>query len=80
MKLPESLFKEWTALASGARFWGVPIEEFSKEELIAISAYGWKQLEEMRNQGARDRSFLLGISYRRSEYGNQGNAAASRVA
>lgn len=40
-KLPESFVRKGLDLAKGAQFMGHPLEQFSRDELIAVAAMGW---------------------------------------
>jgi hypothetical protein len=40
-----SLPKEWFEEAEGATIFGVPILEYSFEEVCAIAAHGWKMFQ-----------------------------------
>jgi hypothetical protein len=39
--------KEWFKEAEDATFLGRPFSEYSKEELSAIAAHGWKMLQDL---------------------------------
>lgn len=42
MLLPESFVKKNLELAKDARFMGIPLEELSRDELIAVAVAGWE--------------------------------------
>ena len=42
MPLNQSVIDRGTALAKGATCYGVPLEDMTREELLAVAALGWK--------------------------------------
>lgn len=47
-KLPESFYKENREILNGAKFYGVPIEEMDRDDLLAI--IGWFSENERKRQ------------------------------
>ena len=58
-KLPKSYVEKGLELAKGASFFGVPIEDLTRDELIACAANGWQEVSNIREEGARQRNFLM---------------------
>jgi hypothetical protein len=58
-RLPAKFLEDGLALAQGANFMGVPFEDFTKEELIAIAAKGWHLMDKTRTERLRGMLDLL---------------------
>lgn len=56
-KLPKKCMDEWTALAKGAHFLGYPLEDYSREELLAIAAAGWSAEKRAREEAIKQFEF-----------------------
>ncbi|WP_236175352.1 hypothetical protein [Pseudomonas pseudonitroreducens] len=56
-KIPEHILKRGLAMASGSTVFGVPLEELSKDELMAVAALGWSNY----NREIRLEAMLAGI-------------------
>lgn len=59
MKLSEDFVKRGMEKAKGAVIYGVPIEEMTRDELIACVVAGFSLAETERNEAARRAEFLL---------------------
>jgi hypothetical protein len=59
MKLPEDFVTEKLKKAKGCTFFGVPVEQLSKEELIAVAVTGWRAWEKAVDENQRDRDFFF---------------------
>lgn len=58
-RLPESFVRDALEKAKGSLFMGIPINQLTRDELIAMAVSGWKAWEGGMEQGKRDREFLL---------------------
>lgn len=63
--IPKKIIDEYLPMARGASFFGEPIEDMSREELMALVAYAWKQMEVERNRrcGEFSKSNILGVGH-----------------
>lgn len=59
--IPKSFVDENLAEAKGCSFFGVPIENLSRDELVACAVVGWKAKEANVIESARQRDFLLSL-------------------
>ena len=59
--LPDSFLKKGLELSKGCKFIGIPLEDFTKEELLAIAVMGWKAEQNAREQGLHDVEFLMSL-------------------
>ena len=57
-RLPEKFIKDGLALSEGALFMGRPINELTREELIAVAAKGWKAYSDQLQDGIRTMDIL----------------------
>lgn len=62
MAIPRNFVESNLEKAKGALFFGVPIEEMTRDELIACCFAGWQGLSDQREEHARQLAFLSGIS------------------
>jgi hypothetical protein len=56
-KLPKGYVEKGLELAKGASFFGVPIEDLTRDELIACAINGWQEVSNVREEGIRQRNF-----------------------
>jgi hypothetical protein len=61
-RLPEHFVNEGLKLAKGAMIFGVPLEELSRDELLAVAAQGWKAEENAREEGAKRLKFAFDLN------------------
>lgn len=58
LKLPENLFNEYFEKSKNCVFCEIPLSEFSKDELIAITAFVCDQIEIAKKDYDRQISFM----------------------
>jgi len=61
MKLPEDFVKRNLEKAQGSMMFGVPIEDLSKDELIACVVAGWSAERQAREDSARQIGFMASL-------------------
>ena len=61
MKLPEDFVKKNLEKAQGSMMFGVPIEDLSKDELIACVVAGWSAERQAREDSARQIGFMASL-------------------
>jgi len=59
--IPKSFTDRYTEKAKGCRMFGVPLEELSREELMACVVAGWESEKLAIEEGSRQRKFLLSL-------------------
>jgi hypothetical protein len=59
--IPDSVFEQGRTLAKSATFYGVPLGDFTRDELIAIAAIGWVEYTEALQRGAADIAILRSL-------------------
>jgi hypothetical protein len=58
MAIPKSFVERNLEKAKGSQFFGVPIDEMTRDELIACCVAGWQGQDEQRKEHARRLDFL----------------------
>lgn len=58
LKIPKKMFDEYFERSKNCVFLGIPLSEFSRDELLAIVACGIHDNEVMRNDTQRHISFM----------------------
>ncbi len=69
MRLPANFVKTGLSLAEGARIFGVPLSELTRDELLAVAAQAWKAEQLAREDyasTARARAALFVADARRA--------------
>ncbi len=61
-RLLEKFVKENLEKAKGALFFGIPIEDLNREELIAFGISGWDAQRKEIENSKRERDFLFDIT------------------
>jgi len=61
MAVPKSFMDRYLKEAEGSRFFGVPIQELTRDELIACAVAGWKGESDARAEGIRRVKFMKDI-------------------
>ena len=56
--IPRKFVESNLKKAEGCRFFGVPIEDLSRDELIACAVAGWEGQEEQRKQHRHSLDFI----------------------
>lgn len=59
-RLPADTVARGLALAKGAVIFDVPMMELTREEAIAVAAFGWQAEREARDTARHEREFLEG--------------------
>ena len=62
--IPKEFVERNLKKAKGACFLGTPIEELTRDELIACAVLGWEAEQEALKENERQRDFLLPIKLR----------------
>jgi hypothetical protein len=57
-KLPEQFVKSGLELAKGASLFGIPMEELTRDELLAATAKGWKAYGDALESNIKSMEFL----------------------
>lgn len=60
-QLPENYVNEGLVLAESAKFMGLSLNTLSKEELIAVAAYGWKAYSDQISASIEQARFMRDI-------------------
>ena len=60
MTIPKSFVERNLEKAKGALFFGVPVEEMTRDELIACCVAGWQGQNDQRQEHARQLKLLAG--------------------
>ena len=60
MAIPKSFVESNLVKAKGSLFFGVPIEEMTRDELIACCVAGWQGQNDQRQEQARQLNILRG--------------------
>jgi hypothetical protein len=58
MRLPENFVKTNLEKAQGVMMFGVPLEDLSKDELIACVVAGWSEQRQLVDEGMRRLDFM----------------------
>ena len=61
MPIPRSFTEKYLKKSKDCRFFGVPIEELTRDELIACAVAGWEKESEARAEGLRMVDFMRGF-------------------
>ena len=61
MKLPEHFVKTNLQKSKGCMIFGVPIEDMTRDELIACAVSGWQGQDMQRQEHARQLNVLAGF-------------------
>ena len=61
MAIPKSFVKSNLEKAKGSLFFGVPVEDMSRDELIACCVAGWQGQDDQRKEHAMQLDFLGGL-------------------
>ncbi|APE04820.1 hypothetical protein BM528_02740 [Alteromonas sp. RW2A1] len=61
MAIPKSFVESNLEKAKGSLFFGVPIEEMTRDELIACCVAGWQGQSDQRQEHARQLDVLSGM-------------------
>ncbi len=59
--IPKQFVDRYLKEASGATFFGMPINELSRDELIAMAISGWKAEREAIKDSQRSIKFLMDL-------------------
>ena len=59
--IPKDFVDEYLKKAKGSTFFGVPIENLSRDELIACLAVAGEEITSKREQSSRERDFMLSL-------------------
>jgi len=59
--IPKSLVEEMLDKASGTRFFDIPINDLTREELIAMAIMGWEGSDQLREMASNERKFWLSL-------------------
>lgn len=62
MSLPKDFVDRNLKEAKGSLFYGVPIEDLTRDELIACCVAGWRGLHKQREEHSKQLDFLSGTS------------------
>lgn len=57
-KIPKKMFDEYFEKSKNCIFLGIPLSEFSRDELLAITAYAINDAQIMRDDSERQISFM----------------------
>lgn len=61
MPLPKNFVERNLKKADGAMMFGVPIDELTRDELVACVVAGFEAEKRAITEGARQRDFLMGL-------------------
>lgn len=61
MSLQKSFVDQYVELSRGVLFMGQPIEDLTREELIAMAVSGWHAEKAVREECARQLSFITDL-------------------
>ena len=61
MKIPQSFLDEYLKEIDNIRFFGIPVKDLNRDELMAIAIAGWKAEERAREEGTKQRRFLFSL-------------------
>ena len=64
-RLPQCVVDDGLALARGARFMGLPLEDFTRDELLAVAALGWNANRAEVKRHGDELAILAGMRGRR---------------
>ncbi len=61
MAIPKRFTERYLKEAEGCTLFGTPVQELTRDELIACTVAGWKRESEARIEGIRRLNFMRGI-------------------
>jgi|GEM_PF-2932972 len=59
--IPKKFTDRYLEKANGCCFFGVPVEQLSRKELMACAIAGWESEKLAIDEGTRQRKFLLSL-------------------
>ena len=62
--IPKNFVDEYLEKAKGCRLFDTPIEQLSRDELIACCAAGWDAEKQARETASKERNFLFSLMRR----------------
>lgn len=67
LKIPQKMFDEYFEKSKNCVFQGIPLSEFSRDELLAITAFAIHDNEMIRNDSQRQISFMRELNNLRND-------------
>ena len=65
MRLPESFLREGLELAKGCTLFGIPLQDLTREELMAAAAKSFKSEQAAREDGSARLKFFVDLMGRK---------------